>query len=118
MATSPPRRGRTSVRSLVTAMSGGAPGARSSFNRLASASASARRSSPEVVRSSSSTSKRSTTGAGTVQRAAHDREDGEDVVAVDEHPGHPGALGPAVQVNGTLRGRITPARLDAILGDL
>src|SRR4051794_1124284 len=29
-----------------------------------------------------------------------------------------GALGPAVQVNGTLRGRVAPARLDAILGDL
>jgi formate dehydrogenase subunit gamma len=28
------------------------------------------------------------------------------------------ALGPAVQVDGTLRGRVTPARLDAILGDL
>ena len=28
------------------------------------------------------------------------------------------ALGPAVQVNGTLRGRVSPARLDAILGDL
>jgi formate dehydrogenase subunit gamma len=28
------------------------------------------------------------------------------------------ALGPAVQINGTLRGRVSPARLDAILGDL
>jgi formate dehydrogenase subunit gamma len=28
------------------------------------------------------------------------------------------ALGPAVQVDGALRGRVTPARLDAILGDL
>lgn len=28
------------------------------------------------------------------------------------------ALGPAVQVDGALRGRVTPARLDAILGEL
>jgi formate dehydrogenase subunit gamma len=28
------------------------------------------------------------------------------------------ALGPSVQVDGVLRGRVTPARLDAILGDL
>ena len=28
------------------------------------------------------------------------------------------ALGPAVQVDGTVRGRVTPARLDALLGDL
>jgi formate dehydrogenase subunit gamma len=28
------------------------------------------------------------------------------------------ALGPAVQVDGELRGRVTPARLDAILGEL
>jgi formate dehydrogenase subunit gamma len=28
------------------------------------------------------------------------------------------ALGPAVQIDGTLRGRVSPARLDAILGDL
>jgi formate dehydrogenase subunit gamma len=28
------------------------------------------------------------------------------------------ALGPAVQVNGAVRGRVTPARLDAILGEL
>ena len=28
------------------------------------------------------------------------------------------ALGPAVQVDGKLRGRVTPARLDAVLGEL
>jgi formate dehydrogenase subunit gamma len=28
------------------------------------------------------------------------------------------ALGPSVQVDGSLRGRVTPARLDALLGDL